>query len=63
MTNIERRLEIDNLNKQIEEALKPNIFILNNTIIDLQKEIWELQNQCEHNFINGFCEYCYKAEE
>ena len=23
----------------------------------------ELQKQCTHNFVDGFCEYCYKMEE
>lgn len=63
MTNLEIKEKIDFLNSQIEEMLKPNIFTLNNTILEIQREIWELQQNCNHNFKEGYCEYCYKAEE
>lgn len=63
MTDIERKERIDFLNKQIEQFLSPNKFTLNNVILELQKEIWELQEGCNHKYENGFCEYCYKSEE
>lgn len=63
MTDIQRKERIDFLNKQIEQFLTPNKFTLNNVILDIQKEIWELQNSCNHKYNEGYCEYCYKAEE
>ena len=63
MTDIQRKERIDFLNKQIEQFLAPNKFTLNNVILDIQKEIWELQNSCNHKYNEGYCEYCYKAEE
>lgn len=63
MTDIERKERIDFLNKQIEQFLTPSKFTLNNTVLDLQKEIIELQNNCNHKYKEGFCEYCYRAEE
>ncbi len=63
MTDVERKERIDFLNKQIEELLCPSKFTLNNTVLELQKEIWDLQEQCNHKYNEGFCEYCYKAEE
>ena len=63
MTDIERKERIDFLNKQIEQFLTPSKFTLNNVVLDLQKEIWELQNGFNHKYHEGFCEYCYKAEE
>ena len=63
MTGIERKERIDFLNKQIEQFLTPNKFTLNNVVLDLQKEIWELQDSCNHKYHEGFCEYFYKAEE
>ena len=63
MTDIERKERIDQLNSQIKEMLSPSIFTLNNTILELQREIYDLQNSCNHKFHNGFCEYCYKKQE
>lgn len=44
----------------IENLLTPNKFTLNNTVAQLLKENEELQKQCEHNFQDGYCIYCYK---
>lgn len=63
MTDVERKERIDFLNQQIEKCLSPNIFTLNNTVLELQKEIWDLQQECNHKYNEGYCEYCYKAEE
>lgn len=63
MTDIQRRTRIDELNKQIEGLLTPNIFVLNNTVLQLQKEIDQLQQDCNHHYVEGFCEICNKAEE
>lgn len=63
MTDVERKERIDFLNQQIEKCLSPNIFTLNNIVLELQKEIWDLQQECNHKYNEGYCEYCYKAKE
>ena len=63
MTQLERKAKIDENNKIIKELLNPSEFTLNNTISNLLKENAELQNGCEHSFVDGFCEYCYLQEE
>lgn len=62
MTNLEIKEKIDANNKLIETLLNPTAFTLNNTIKDLLKENDELQAQCAHNFVDGYCEYCYMEE-
>ena len=55
--------QIDLRTRLIEEALHPNKFTLNNTVATLMAEINELQNQCPHEYKDGYCVYCYKEEE
>lgn len=62
MTNLEIKQKIDTNNKLIETILSPSEFTLNNTVRDLIAENAELQKQCTHNFIDGYCEYCYMEE-
>jgi hypothetical protein len=62
MTNLEIKQKIDENNKIIETLLNPNMFTLNNVIKDLLIENGELQAQCTHNFVDGYCEYCQKEE-
>ena len=62
MTNLEIKEKIDANNKLIETLLNPGTFALNNTIKDLLIENDTLQAQCTHNFVDGYCEYCYKEE-
>ena len=56
------KMQIDYNNQMIESLLSPNKFTLNNTVAQLLKENDELQKQCEHNFQDGYCIYCYKEE-
>lgn len=63
MHRMEIRKRIEENNKIIESLMTPNVFTLNNTIADLITENRELQNQCEHEFEEGFCVYCMKGEE
>lgn len=63
MTNLEIKEKIDLNNTLIEQFLSPNKFTLNSEIAKLLAENSQLQNQCTHNFVDGFCEYCYKMEE
>lgn len=63
MTNLEIKEKIDANNKLIETILNPTAFTLNNTVKELLKENDELQAQCTHNFVDGYCEYCYMEEK
>ena len=58
MTPIEIHNKIIENNKQIENLLNPNIFTLNNAVKNLLKENADLQAQCPHKFVKGYCEYC-----
>ena len=62
MTNLEIKEKIDINNKIIETILSPSEFTLNNTVRDLIAENAELQKQCTHNFVDGYCEFCYMEE-
>jgi hypothetical protein len=63
MTNLERKEKIDLNNKMIENLLTPSQFTLNNTIRELLEENAKLQKECTHNFVDGYCEYCYLEEQ
>ena len=63
MTNLEIKEKIDQNNKVIETLLNPTAFTLNNTRTDLLKENGDLQAQCTHSFVDGYCEYCYMEEK
>ncbi len=60
---IQIKEKIDENNRIIESLLQPNQFTLNNTIAELLNENRELQNQCKHDFQDGYCIYCYKEQE
>lgn len=62
MTQLEIKEKIDQNNKVIEALFSPNVFTLNNTVAALLAENEQLQSQCEHNFVDGYCEFCYKEE-
>lgn len=63
MTNLEIKQKIDENNSIIEQLVTTNKFTLNNTVAKLLEENKKLQAQCQHNFINGYCEYCYMEEK
>jgi hypothetical protein len=63
MTQLQIKEEIDKNNKLIEQLINPSQFTLNNTVRDLLARNTELQHQCKHSFVDGFCEYCYLMEE
>ena len=62
MHNIEIKERIDSNNKLIEDLMKPNTFVLNNTVRQLLQENADLQKKCNHEFEGGYCLYCYKEE-
>lgn len=54
---------IDENNKLIEQSLTPNIWTLNNTVVELLEENKKLQEKCPHKYKDGACIYCYKLKE
>lgn len=62
MTNLEIKQKIDEKNELIKIFFDPNKFILNNDVKKLLEEIEDLQKQCTHKFVDGYCEYCYIRE-
>lgn len=63
MTQLEIKETIDKNNKLIEQLINPSQFTLNNSVRELLNQNAELQKQCKHSFVDGFCEYCYLMEE
>ncbi len=63
MTNLEIKQKIDENNSIIEQLVTPNKFTLNNTVAKLLEENKKLQAQCNHNFVGGYCKYCYAEEQ
>jgi len=61
MSGIEIRERIDENNARIQAALDK--FVLNEEIQELMKENDKIRAQCQHNFIDGVCEYCDGFEE
>lgn len=63
MTNKQRKEKIIGLNNKVMEIITSDNFILNEEVDKLTKQVIELQNKCNHSFIDGYCEYCFKKEE
>lgn len=62
MNNLEIKKQIDANYNLIEKNFKPNCFVLDTETARLMEEISTLQNLCQHNFVDGKCEFCYKEE-
>lgn len=62
MSNQEIHEKIEANNDIIQSIMTPNVYTLNNTVAALIKENRELQKQCTHEFIDGYCHYCYLEE-
>lgn len=60
---MEIRRKIDENNKIIRESFSPNQFTLNNIIANLLAENRKLQDQCQHHFVDGYCEFCDLEEQ
>lgn len=60
MNGLEIRKAIDENNKIIQSLFTPNSFTLNNTIAQLLEENKKLQEQCKHEFKDGYCIFCDK---
>jgi hypothetical protein len=53
---------IDKLNSEAERLIAVETFTLNSKVAAIMAEINELQNKCEHHFVDGICEFCYTEE-
>lgn len=62
MSNQEIHEKIEANNDIIQYIMTPNVYTLNNTVAALIKENRELQKQCTHEFIDGYCRFCYLEE-
>ncbi len=62
MTNKEINQKIKLNYSRLEDIMTPWIFTLNNEAKKILEENQKLQEQCEHEFVDGQCIYCYKEE-
>ena len=58
----EIKKRIDELRWQLEEAFSPDMFTLNPEVVRINNEIETLQNECNHHYVEGQCEFCYHLE-
>ena len=59
MTEKELFQAIQEKKNKIEELFDPTTFVLNPEVVKLEKEIEQLQSQCQHIFTKtGECEIC-----
>lgn len=63
MTNEEINQKIKANYARLEDIVTPWIFTLNNEAKKILEENQQLQEQCEHEFVDGRCVYCYKEEK
>ena len=59
----EIKMKIDALSLEAEKLIDPTTFVLNPRIGEISKEIAQLREQCNHNFVDGVCEFCYQEDE
>lgn len=62
MTRDEIQNKIIFNNAKIKELLDPSVFILQPEVQILMEENEELQSICKHEFVDGVCIICGKAE-
>ena len=54
----EIRIKMNQLSEEAERLMDPTTFVLNPRIVAINQEIEELQSKCQHNFVDGMCEFC-----
>lgn len=59
----EIRKSVDDLNDIIAIHFMPGTFTLNAMAVDAMNKIFELQNECQHEFHDGKCIWCDKEEK
>ena len=62
-SNMDIKEKIDGNNRIIESLFNPNVYTLNNTVAELLEENKKLQAQCQHEFKEGYCVFCYCEEK
>ena len=63
MNGLDIYAKVQKKEAEIESLFDPTSFVLNPRIIELECEIKELQEQCEHEFLHGECKFCKIKEE
>lgn len=63
MTGLEIYAKVQKKEAEIEALFDPSSFVLNPQIVQLENEIKELQEQCEHEYLRGECKFCKKSED
>lgn len=54
---------IDTLFTELANDVNPVMFTLSKRAVEIYNEIDELRDECEHEFVDGECIYCYFQEE
>lgn len=62
MTHQEIKDKIEYNNQLISDSLTPNMFTLNSVVASLLEENRKLQQECDHEYEDGWCKWCYKSE-
>ena len=55
--------KIDALSLEAEKLVDPTTFVLNPKIVEISNQITALREQCQHHYVDGFCEFCYQEGE
>lgn len=63
MKGIEIYQRIQDNNRLIQDVMRLNTFVLNNTVSELLEENRRLQAQCKHEYEDGACIYCMRLSE
>lgn len=63
LSNMDIKEKIDGNNRIIESLFNPNVYTLNNTVAELLEENKKLQAQCQHEFKESYCVFCYCEEK
>ena len=58
----ETHLSVQALIEEMEKVLDPTTFVLNPEASKLQKQIEELQDTCDHMWVDGVCAVCGRVK-
>ena len=59
----EIKARVSQLTEELNRVITPGIFTLNGRVGEILDELESLQKRCNHNFVNGICEFCEKEED
>lgn len=62
MDQNEIQAQAQELQTRFLELLSKNMFVIVPEMVTIANSLRELQNQCNHNFTNGICEFCTLLE-